>query len=250
MRLRKRPKTMATNILGLITARGGSKRVPRKNIRDFLGKPLIAWSIDVGKESGVFDRFILSTDDVELAEVGKKYGVEVPFMRPQELATDQAGSFGVVKHAVEYMEKNEGFKADWIVLLEPPAPGRQVKHLKEVAALLETCGTDSIVGVTVTPGHFSPYKSLVKNDKGVVTRFGDNEILRNLIHRNQDVPPTYFINSAVYAFKYENLFDGNNSLWGNSTYGYEIDDKYAFDIDTEADWLAAEVKMGVIFNSA
>lgn len=231
------------NILGLITARGGSKRVPRKNVRDFLGKPLIAWTIEVGKEAGVFDRFILSTDDTEIADIGKQYGIDVPFMRPNELAGDTSGSYGVVKHAVEWMRDNEGFKADWIVLLEPPAPGRQPFHIREVVELAKQNVADSIVGITEMPGHFSHLKEMKLDEKGIMTRATDGEIMRNLIHRNQDIPKTYFINSTIYAMKYENLFDGNNSLWGNSTYGYLMDEKYAIDIDTEMEWLIAEVKM-------
>ncbi len=231
------------NILGLITARGGSKRVPRKNVRDFLGKPLIAWTIETGQEAGVFDHFILSTDDQEIADIGKQYGIQVPFMRPDELAQDTSGSFGVVKHAVEWLRDNKGFKADWIVLLEPPAPGRQPLHIKEVVELAKQNVADSIVGISVMPGHFSHLKEMKLDEKGIMSRVTDGAIMRNLIHRNQDIPTSYFINSTIYAMKYENLFDGNNSLWGNSTYGYVMDEKYAIDIDTEIEWMIAEVKM-------
>jgi len=232
------------NILGLVTARGGSKRVPRKNIKDFLGKPLLAWTIEVGEESGVFDRFVLTTDDEEIAAVGKHCGIEVPFTRPRELATDTASSYDVVRHAVEWLRDNEKYKADWIILLEPSSPGRQPFHLKEVTRLLQECNDfDSLIGISEMPGHFSHLKELVMDKKSIVTRVSDGAILRNLIHRNQDIPKSYYINSALYAFKTANLFDGNNSLWGDSTYGYSMDEKYALDIDTPDDWLVAEVKM-------
>ncbi len=232
------------SILGLMTARGGSKRVPRKNIKDFLGKPLLAWTIEVGKASGVLDRFILSTEDTEIAAVGKEYEVEVPFIRPAEFATDTASSYSVVKHAVEWLKEYESYEPDWIILLEPSSPGRQTEHLKEVAELIKQGGNfDSIVGISETPGHFSFLKQLTPDKNGILTRVGDRAILRNLIHRNQDVPKSYFINSAVYAFKTTNLFDGNDSLWGDSTFGYLMDSKYALDIDTPEDWLVAEVKM-------
>jgi CMP-N,N'-diacetyllegionaminic acid synthase len=231
------------NILGIITARGGSKRVPRKNIRDFLGKPLLAWSVESGKSASVFDRFILSTDDPEIAEVGRRFGIEVPFMRPPELAEDTSGSYGVIVHAVEWMEKHGGFKPDWIVLLEPSAPGRQPFHIREVVELAKKGVADSIVGISVMPAHFSHLKEMKRDERHIITRATDGEILRNLIHRNQDIPETYFINSTIYAMKYDNLFDGHASLWGNSTYGYLMDEKYAIDIDTELEWLIAEVKM-------
>jgi CMP-N-acetylneuraminic acid synthetase len=232
-------------ILGLITARGGSKRILRKNIKDFCGKPLLAWSIEVGKASGVFDRFILSSDDQEIIEVGKKYGIEIPFIRPAEFATDTATSFSVVKHAVEWLEENENFKPDWIVLLEPSSPGRQDWHIQEAVKLISATDfkSDSLIGVSETPGHFHYQKQLQMTEGGEVKRVGDGEILRNLVHRNQDLTKTYYINSAIYAFKKDNLFDGNSSLWGNSTYGYIMDQKYALDIDTPEDWLVAEVKM-------
>ena len=231
-------------ILGIIKARGGSKRVPRKNIKEFLGKPLLAWSIEVGKKSGVFNKFILSTDDKEIAEVGKKYGIDVPFMRPKELASDTAGSYGVIKHAVEWLKENEKYEADWIIVLEPSSPGRQEEHIKEVAKLIEERDDfDSIVGVSEVPRHFSHLKQLKYDDKGILTRVGDDAILRNLIHRNQDVPKSFYINSAIYAFKTSNLYDGNNSLWGDSTHGYIMDEKYALDIDMPDDWLVAEIKM-------
>jgi len=232
-------------ILGLITARGGSKRILRKNIKDFCGKPLLAWSIEVGKTSGVLERFILSSDDQEIIEVGKKYGIEVPFVRPEELANDTATSFSVVKHAVEWLEENENFKPDWIVLLEPSSPGRQAFHIQEAVKLIsaEDFEYDSLIGISETPGHFHYQKQLQITEGREVKRVGDGEILRNLVHRNQDLAKTYFINSTIYAFKRTNLFDGSLSLWGNSTYGYVMDQKYALDIDTPEDWLIAEVKM-------
>jgi len=232
-------------ILGLITARGGSKRVPKKNIKEFCGRPLIGWSIEVGKESGVFDRFILSTDDPEILEISKKYSIDIPFVRPAELATDTATSFSVVKHALEWLEEKENFKPDWIILLEPSSPGRQVFHLQEVAKIISTLdfNLDSLVGISETPGHFHYQKQMQIIDGGEVVRVGDGEKMKNLVHRNQDLTKTYFINSALYAFKRDNLFEGNSSLWGESTYGYVMDQKYALDIDTPEDWLAAEVKM-------
>lgn len=243
-------KNQEQKILGLVTARGGSKRVPRKNIKDFLGKPLLAWTIDAGKKSGVFDRFILSTEDKEIADVGKKYGIDVPFVRPLELASDTAGSFGVIKHAVEWFKENEKYEPTWIILLEPSSPGRQPFHIKEVAELIKKGGGfDSIVGISETPGHFSYLKQQQLDKQGIMTRVGDGAIMRNLIHRNQDVPKSYFINSAVYAFKTSNLFDGNDSLWGDSTYGYVMDEKYALDIDMPTDWLIAEVKMKLLLNT-
>lgn len=232
-------------ILGIVTARGGSKRVPRKNIKDFCGKPLLVWTAEAGLASGVLDRLVLSTDDEEIAHVGREAGLEVPFMRPQELANDTAGSYGVVKHAVEWLRDTEQYEAPWIVLLEPSSPGRQPFHIREVAELISKPDTsfDSLLGIAKMPGHYSYLKEMQRSEKGIITRVGDGAIVRNLIHRNQDIPVTYYFNSAVYALKTANLFDGNNSLWGNSSYGYLMEEKYSTDIDIPEDWLIAEAKM-------
>ncbi len=232
-------------ILGIVTARGGSKRVPRKNVKDFLGKPLLAWTAESGLRSGAFDRFVLSTDDEEIAQIGKAADLEVPFMRPPELASDTAGSYGVVRHVVEWLREHENYEASWVVLLEPSSPGRRPFHIAEVAELISQSDVyfDSLLGIAKMPGHFSHLKEMKRDEKGIVTRIGDGAIVRNLIHRNQDIPVTFYFNSAIYAFKTSNLFDGNNSLWGNSSYGYLMDEKYSMDIDTPEDWLMAEVKM-------
>ena len=237
-------------ILGIVTARGGSKRVPRKNIKNFCGKPLLVWTAKAGIAGGVLDRFVLSTDDAEIAEVGKKAGLEVPFMRPTELASDTASSYEAVKHAVEWLKENEKYEADWIILLEPSSPVRQPFHLKEVAELISKPDVkfDSLLGIAKMPGHYSHLKEMQRDEKGIVTRVGDGAIVRNLIHRNQDIPATYYFNSAIYALKTANLFDGNNSLWGDSSYGYLMDEKYSTDIDTPEDWLIAEAKMKVLLN--
>lgn len=237
-------------VLGIVTARGGSKRVPRKNVKEFCGKPLLAWTAEVGLASGVLDRFILSTDDTEIAEVGKKYGLEVPFMRPAELASDTASSYEAVKHAVEWLKESEQYEADWIILLEPSSPGRQTFHIKEVAELISNpnANFDSLLGIAKMPAHYSHLKEMQRDKKGIITRVGDGAIVRNLTHRNQDIPATYYINSAIYAFKTSNLFDGNDSLWGDSSYGYLMDGKYSMDIDTPEDWTIAEAKMKMLLN--
>ena len=219
--------------------------MPRKNIKDFLGKPLLVWSVEVGKASGVFDRFVLSTEDDEITEVGRRAGIEVPFRRPEEFATDTSSSFDVIKHVATWLKDNDGYTSEWIILLEPSAPSRQPFHIQEVAKLIKERGQefDSIVGISETPGRFSYLKQQQINKDGIMTRVNDGAPMKNLILRNQDVPKSYYINSAIYAFKTNNLFDGDCSLWGDKTYGYIMDNKYSLDIDTSEDWLVAEIKM-------
>jgi CMP-N,N'-diacetyllegionaminic acid synthase len=231
-------------ILGIITARGGSKRLPRKNIREFLGKPLLAWAIETGKQSGVLDRFILSTEDEEIAEIGRKYGIEIPFMRPEEFAQDKSSSYDAVRHAVDWLKENEDYNMEWIILLEPTSPGTQSFHVTEIAGLIKKrADIDSIIGISEMPAHYSYTREFKKDKNGIITRVYDNEILKNVIMRTQDVPASYYPNSAIYAFRTSNLYDGNNSLWGEDTYGYLIDEKYVTNIDTQDDWDTAERKV-------
>lgn len=231
-------------ILGLIIARGGSKRIPRKNINNFLGKPLLAWSIKVGQQSKVFDKFILSTDDKEIAKIGKRYGIEIPFLRPKNLAKDTTPALPVIKQAVEWLKKNENYKPDWVILLEPSSPGRQFFHIQEVVGIIkrQSGKINSIVGISEVPAHFSPFKALKLLKNGNLVRH-DSVKVKDLIHRNQDVPQLYYINGNIYAFKISNLFSKDPSLWGNRVKAYLMDNKYSMDIDTPEEWQIAELKM-------
>jgi len=232
-----------TNVLGIITARGGSSRVPRKNIKDFLGKPLMAWSIEVGKESGVLDRFILSTEDEEIADVGRSLGVEVPFLRPAEFAQDASSSFDPVKHAYEWMRDNSGFDASSIILLEPPAPGRQPSHIREVVERIGRDDVDSVLGITELSSQYHPEKIVKKDTENMLMRYHDGKLIRESIKRSQEFSKLYFPNASIYAFKPANFYKDPPSLWGDRVYGYEMEAKYAFDIDTPDDWVIAEIKM-------
>lgn len=238
-----------TNILGLITARGGSKRLPGKNIKYFHGQPLIVWSIKAGLESGVFDKFVLTTDDKDIAEVGIQNGLEVPFLRPPELAQDASSSFDAIKHAVVWLKENQNYEADWIILLEPSSPGRQPFHIQEVAQIITKENVDSVVGISEIPAHYSPQKALIFSQDHLLTT-ASGALVRDLNHRNQDLAKSYYINSSIYAFKVKNLFDESNpSLWGEKTYGYLMDSKYALDIDTPEDWDMAEFKIKKILDN-
>lgn len=231
-------------ILGIITARGGSKRVPKKNIKNFLDKPLLAWSIETGQKSKTFDDFILSTDSEEIAEIGKKYGIDVPFLRPADLAQDNSSSLDAIKHAVNWFKNNENKEYDIIILLEPSSPGRQDFHIAEVAKIFDEKWNfiDSIVGISEMPPHFNPIKALKKDNQNLITNI-EGKLIRDLTHINQDIPKNYYINSSIYAFKTKNIFDNIPSLWGEKTYGYIMEEKYSMDIDTTEDWELAKIKM-------
>ena len=239
---------MAKKILGLVTARGGSKRVPRKNIKEFLGKPLLTWTIETGKQANVFDRFVLTTEDEEIAAVGKQSGIEVPFRRPAEYAQDTSKSFDAVKHAYEWLRDNDGFTADLIILLEPTSPARQPFHIQEVAKLMEREEIDSLMGVTELPAHYHPEKIVSMEPAGTIVRYHEHRLIRDSERRNQDFSKLYFTNSEIYAFKPANFYGEHPSLWGDKVYGYVMDEKYAIDIDTPEDWKLAELKMRALLS--
>ena len=228
-------------ILGIIPARGGSKSIPRKNIKELGGKPLIAWTIEAAKASGVFERIILTTDDPEIAEVGKKWGIEVPFLRPKELAEDKTPTLPVLQHAVSWLKENEGYLPDAVMLLQPTAPLRQSTHIRAALDLLERYGAESVVSVVEIPGHFSPYWAVVENEDGRAELF-TGEPIRKRIARRQDFPKkTYANNGAIYLFKPHLLFDAKEpSLYGEHVRLLPMEEKYSVNIDGPEDWELAE----------
>lgn len=230
-------------MLGVIPARGGSKRIPGKNIKPFLGKPLLAWTIEVARQSKAFERLILLTDNEAIAEMGKSLGAEVPFMEPAELARDTAYIGDALRWMLGRLAE-EGYLPQDFILLEPSCVGRNVTHIRDVAKIMEErTDFDSIIGVSEVPAHFSHLKQLNVDDKGIVGRVGDGAPLKNLTHRNQDVAKSYYINSAIYGFRRKNLFEGDKKLWGESTYGYVMDGNGIVDIDTQDEWDLAEFKI-------
>lgn len=145
------------NVFGLILARGGSKRIPGKNIKDLCGKPLIWHTINAAQKSRYLDRVILSSDDQEIIVVAKQYGLEVPFVRPAELAADTVTDYPVFVHALEWLEKNEGYKPDIVVQLRPTSPLRTAEHIDAAIELLaQHPEADSVR--TVAEPEQSPYK--------------------------------------------------------------------------------------------
>ncbi len=228
-------------ILGIITARGGSKGIPRKNIKELNGKPLIAYTIEAAQKSGIFDRIILSTDDLEIAEVAKKYGCEVPFMRPAELAQDGTPHLPVMQHAVSWLKEKENYNPDLVAILQPTAPLRQSWHIKEAFDLLVKKEADSVVAVSEIPGHYSPYWAVVVDENNLGKLFNGDPI-RNRIPRRQSLPQkTYSHCGALYMFKTKFLFDEDNpNFYGDKVAIYPMEEKYSINIDTPDDWKIAE----------
>lgn len=231
---------MSVKVLGVITARGGSKGIPGKNIKLFLGKPLIWHTIDTAQKSGVFDRLILSTDDEKIAEVAKEYGCEVPFMRPKELAGDATPHLPVLQHAVQFLKEKENYNQDYVMILQPTSPLRRSFHLKEAADLILKEKADSLISVSLVPKHFHPDWQFVK-DAGNRLKIFTGEKVKNITRRRQDLSDTYFKNGAIFLFKPELLFADNPSIYGDDVLAYIMDEKYNANIDTMEDWKFAEI---------
>ena len=230
-------------ILGVITARGGSKSIPRKNIKDLAGKPLIAFTIEAANKSGVFDRVILSTDDQEIADVTKRYGGEVPFMRPAELAEDKTPHLPVMQHAVRWLKDNEGYEPDFVAILQPTAPLRQAFHLQEAVDLLKKTGADSVVAMVEIPGHHSPYWAVKVDEQGLGTLLLSDDPIRRRIPRRQDLPKAYTHSGALYLFKTSLLDMPEPNFYGDKVAAYVMDEKFNVNLDSPSDWELAEVRI-------
>ncbi|MDP3764309.1 MAG: acylneuraminate cytidylyltransferase family protein [bacterium] len=228
-------------ILGIITARGGSKGIPGKNIKDLCGKPLIAHTIEAAQKSGVFDRIILSTDDEKIANIAKNYGIEVPFIRPAELAQDDTPHLPVLQHTVSWLKENQNYQPDAVMLLQPTAPLRQPQHIKEAIKLFDEKLSDSVVSVSEIPGHYSPYWAVIKDENDYGKLFNGDSIMHRIPRRQSFPTPVYYHNGAIYLFKTRLLFDKNEpNFYGNNVALYPMAEKYSVNIDSPEDWLLAE----------
>lgn len=227
-------------ILGVITARGGSKGIPGKNIKPLLGKPLIAYTIEAAKNSGALDRLILSTDDPAIAEIAKKYGCEVPFLRPKELAEDKTAHLPVMQHAVQWLADNETYRPDYAMILQPTSPLRQPFHIKEAVELILKTGADSVLSVSEIPENLSPHKAMVADKNGFLQLFNGDPV-RKRTARRQDLPQAYWSIGSIYLFKTNLIFDSvEPNFYGEKVLPYVVDKKYVVDINIPEDWEEAE----------
>lgn len=235
---------MKSKILGVITARGGSKGIPGKNIKPLLRKPLIAYTIEAALQSSVLDRLILSTDDPAIAEVAKQYGCEVPFMRPAELAQDKTPHLPVMQHAVQWLKDNEGYAPDYTMILQPTSPLRQPSHIKEAVELIQASGADSVISVSEVPENFNSHKTMIIGEGGILKLINPpGAPIYRRIARRQDLPKEYWSTGMIYLFKTDLLFGVNPNLYGEKTAPLVIDKKYVIDINVPEDWTAAEAAL-------
>ena len=223
------------NILGVITARGGSKGIPGKNIKHLGPKPLIVYTIEVAKKSKLVTHLIVSTNDKEVANICTRHGVEVPFMRPEELATDTVGHLEVMQHAIQFMEEKLDIKFDYTVILQPTSPFRQSEDIDNTLKVLIESGADSAVSLVKVPSSEHPIKvKKMKSNKVLPYCMPEPEGIRR-----QDFPLAYKRSSHVYAMRRATLVD-KNRLYGDTVAGYVVSEERFIDIDTPLDWIKAE----------
>ena len=222
-------------ILALIPARGGSKGLPRKNIRPLLGKPLIAWTIEQAKASKYIDRVVVSTDDEEIAEIARKYGAEVPFMRPKELATDEAKGIDVVLHAISFFEREYG--NDFVlVYLQPTSPLRTTEDIDNALdELFNNPKAEAVVSVCECEHH--PLWCGVLSEDRCMKNFLQPEVLNK---NRQELPKYYRLNGAIYVGKVFYI-KKNKNFFGENTYAYIMPSIRSVDIDTIVDFKLAEI---------
>ncbi|WP_151717005.1 cytidylyltransferase domain-containing protein [Acinetobacter sp. TUM15071] len=220
-------------VTALIPARGGSKRLPRKNVKLLGNKPLIAWSIETAKASKYIDRVIVSTDDEEIKEVSEFYGAEVPFVRPEYLSHDHASSFDVIKHAIGFLQINK--INELIVLLQPTSPLRLVSELDAALEFFVAKSAKGIVSVSET--EHSPMWTNTLPENGCMSNFIRPEVQGK---RSQDLPKFFRLNGSIYIYETLSLLEQAKIFFDESVYGFETPLKTAVDIDTALDFKIAE----------
>jgi CMP-N,N'-diacetyllegionaminic acid synthase len=221
-------------VLGIVPARGGSKGVPGKNVRPLAGRTLLEYTARAARESGVLDRVILSTDSPEIADTGRRAGLDVPFMRPVTLASDDTPMLPVIQHALESLAR-DGWSPDMIVLLQPTSPLRQPDHIRAAVTTLRDTKADSVVTVIEIPRHLSP-DYVMRIDGGRLQPFLPEG---TRVTRRQDARPAYSRDGTVYAF-WRATIERFGSIYGEDCRPLLIDARESLSIDSPADWDAAE----------
>lgn len=219
------------NTFALIPARGGSKGIPRKNIKYIAGKPLICWTIEAALRSSFLNGVVVSTDDVEIAEVARRAGAQVPFMRPAELAQDQTPGLDPVLHALDHLPQ-----FDSVLLLQPTSPLRTTDDIDVFLNLVTQKKAPSAVSVTEADTH--PYWTYRLNADQTMTRFLDLAP----VARRQDLPAVFSLNGAMY-FADANWLRDSGSLVSAETLAYVMSKEHSVDLDTPLDWKFAELLM-------
>lgn len=226
------------SFLAIIPARGGSKRLPRKNLLDLAGKPLIGWSIAAARECQYIDEVMVTTDDAEISNVARLYGANVPFVRPAELATDTSSSFDAIKHAIEHYRTQLDKRFEFIVLLQPTSPLRSSDEITAAIELLEKKKADAIVSVCEVD-HSPLWMNKLPADLSMDNFIHDE--VKNI--RSQDLPTYYRLNGAIYICSTERLLAEKTFFLSSGIYAHLMSREASVDIDDAVDFNLALVYM-------
>jgi len=223
-----------SGVLALIPARGGSKGIPDKNIRPLAGRTLLAYAAQAAFESRVVDRAVLSTDSERIAAEGRRIGLEVPFMRPGDIARDETPMLAVIEHAVDSLEQG-GWLPEIIVLLQPTSPLRQPDHIRSAVQQLRDSAADSVVTVVEVPRHLSP-DYVMRIDEGRLVPFLPQGAA---VTRRQDARVAWVRDGTVYAFWLRTLRE-TRTIYGRDCRPLVLPARESLTIDTPDDWDDAE----------
>lgn len=224
--------------LGLIPARGGSKGIKGKNIKPLGGRPLIEYTFDAALASKRLSRIVLSTDSADIAEVGKRRGIAVPFLRPAEISADESPARSYVQHCLDFLRNNDGYEPAVIVILQPTTPSRRASDIDACVDLLLQDGSDSVVSVAELPNKYHPDWQLVISPDGLLRPY-TQRTWEQVAPRRQELMPTYTRNGAVYAFRYETFLKTRN-IYGATVTPYVMPAERSVNIDDMSDWQRAE----------
>jgi CMP-N-acetylneuraminic acid synthetase len=228
----------SSQVLALIPARGGSKSIPRKNIRLFAGVPLLAYSIRAGLAAGSVDRVVVSTDDEEIAAIARQYGAETPFLRPPALSGDETPDLPVFQHALSWLSEQEGFIPEVVVQLRPTSPFRRVQHIDQaVKALLERPEADAVRTVCVP--FQNPFKMWCIAEDGFMHPLIQTSLSEAYNMPRQILPTVYWQTGYVDAARSSTILK-KNSMTGENILPLVIDPSEWIDIDSPDDWRRAE----------
>jgi len=223
--------------IAIITARGGSKRIPKKNIKEFCGKPIIAYSINAALAGGIFDEVMVSTDSEEIAAIARQYGADVPFLRSEKTSSDHATTADVLTEVINEYKKS-GKEFDSFCCLYPTAPFLTAKKLKDAMELFDNSDCDSLI--SVVQFSFPPQRAFIIRDGSLEYQYPDNEK-----KRSQDLEPIYHDCGQFYICDTK-TFAAKNSLLCGRTLPFIIPEEEVQDIDNMSDWLIAEAKYKVL----
>jgi len=221
-------------ILGIIPARGGSKGVKLKNIRQLNGKPLIYYTIKAAQDSKRMQRFVVSTDSPQIAAISRQYGAEVPFLRPDNLATDEAKPIPVLQHALNEIETIDGVTYDGVLMLQPTTPFRMASDIDQAIELMEKTDCDSVISVVEVGAHHPARMKFIEDGRLIDPPFCED--YEN--QPRQELPQMFIRNGAIYLTKREIIL--HNSIKGKDCRALIMDYKYSVNIDSEFDFDLAE----------